>query len=260
MFGICNLSIVPVRSEPSDKSELCTQLIFGDAYSVLEQSSNAKWLKIRNMFDQYEGWIDAIQHNEVNNTHFEAYLMTDHAVCYDDVAMIDGSASSFLITYGSTIPFLNGRNFKIGTNAYTFQGELYQNPVVDAEFVKFSALRYMHAPYLWGGKTLFGVDCSGFVQQIFKILGYKIMRDACQQAEHGVLVNSVSEIQTGDLAFFENDLGRIVHVGMILDGNNIIHAHGSVRIDIVDEKGILNLSTRKYSHKLSQIKRILAFE
>jgi hypothetical protein len=250
---------VPVRTEASDKSELSTQLIFGDAYTVLEKGENGKWIRIKNMFDEYEGWIDFIQHNEVSPEHFEAYLMTDHPVCYDDVAVVDSHSASFLVTYGSTLPFLNGRNFKIGKDAYTYQGELYQKPKLDPEFLKFSALRYMNAPYLWGGKTLFGADCSGFMQQIFKICGYKIMRDAYQQVEHGTFVD-IKDIQTGDLAFFENDNGRIIHVGMILDANNIIHAHGKVRIDVVDEKGILNLTTKKYSHKLSRIKRIIAFD
>lgn len=255
MYGISNLSIIPVRTEPSDKSELCTQLLFGDGYVILEE--NEKWFKIKILFDEYEGWIDKIQHNSVSESFFEAFVQSPHESTMDDVAVVEHHHGSQLITLGSTLPFLQGRNFQIGTTTYTYQGELYHPAAIDADFVKFLALRYNHVPYLWGGKTLFGTDCSGYTQSVYKLLGYKIKRDAYQQAEHGIKVE-ISKTQTGDLAFFENPTGRIVHVGIILDESKIIHAHGEVRIDVVDEKGIFNLTTKKYSHKLSTIKRILS--
>ena len=118
----------------------------------------------------------------------------------------------------------------------------------------------MNTPYLWGGKSIFGIDCSGFIQQVYKIFGYTILRDAFQQINHGNVVASGDEIKVGDVAFFENESGKIVHVGMMLDSKKIIHAHGSVRIDILDSYGIINQTTKKHSHKLSKIKRILAFE
>ncbi len=255
MYGVSSLSIVPVRTEPSEKSELCTQLLFGDGYVIAGE--NEKWYKIKILFDEYEGWIDKLQHNEVSESFFEAFIQTTHETCMEDVALVEHQSGSQLITLGSTLPFLQGRNFKIGNVAYTFQGELYHSPPIDADFIRFMALRYNQVPYLWGGKTLFGADCSGYMQMLYKIFGYKIKRDAYQQAEHGIQIG-ISEIKTGDLSFFENANGKIVHVGLVLEDNKIIHAHGQVRIDVVDEKGIYNLTTQKYSHKLSTIRRILS--
>lgn len=260
MFGICNLSIVPVRIDSSDKSEMCTQLLFGDGYRLIEVSENKKWIKIQCFADEYEGWIDILQHNSVTDKHFEAYTVSNHGICMDDVAMLDSSNASFMILYGSTLPFMKGRELKISDINYSYQGELYQNPIISADIIKFIALRYMHTPYLWGGKTIFGIDCSGFTQQVYKILGYKLFRDAYQQINHGIVIENKDELRVGDLAFFENELGKIVHVGMMLDNKKVIHAHGCVRIDILDCYGILNQTTKIYSHKLNKLKRILAFE
>ena len=260
MFGICDLSIVPVRTEASDKSELCTQLLFGDAYAVTGESENGKWVKIKIVFDDYEGWIDKLQHMPISEDYFKAYILHPQTVCMDDVALIENELESRLITLGATLPFLKGRILNLGTKNFNYQGELYEPVSITKEFVQFIALRFLNTPYLWGGKSLFGIDCSGFTQLVLKILGYKIKRDAYQQVEHGQEVKNVNGTNTGDLAFFENDNGRIIHVGMIMEENKIIHAHGKVRMDILDEKGILNLSTKKYSHKLTTIKRIISLD
>ena len=115
----------------------------------------------------------------------------------------------------------------------------------------------LNVPYQWGGRSPMGMDCSGFTQVVFKILGKKLLRDAWQQAEQGVLVNFIEEIQPGDLVFFDNEEGRIIHVGIALANHKIIHASGCVRIDNLDHHGIYNTETRKYSHNLRIIKRVL---
>jgi len=257
-YGICNLSLVPVRTEPSDKSELCTQLLFGDVFRVLQISENEKWIEIQIAFDQYQGWIDAKQYKQVSEAYYTAHLMQSHQVCFEDVAPVESSAAQHLILLGSSIPFLSGRKFQIGQEQYTFDGELFQIPsVLTTDFVKMVCLRYMHTPYLWGGKSLFGIDCSGFVQQVFKILGYQLQRDAYQQAVQGQRISNFEDLSTGDLAFFVNDNGRVIHVGIILEQNLIIHAHAKVRIDKLDEVGIYNVETKTYSHKLGHFTRIL---
>ena len=116
---------------------------------------------------------------------------------------------------------------------------------------------YLDTPYLWGGKSAFGIDCSGFVQQVYKMFGIKLLRDAYLQAEQGVPVQNLAQSKLGDLAFFKNENGRIVHVGMLLENHKIVHASGNVRIDIIDENGIINSETGKRTHQLSLIKRMI---
>jgi gamma-D-glutamyl-L-lysine dipeptidyl-peptidase len=153
----------------------------------------------------------------------------------------------------------DGINLQIGDKHYAFNGQAVQNQTVVATpelIIKF-ARRYLYAPYLWGGKSPFGIDCSGFTQVVFRMAGVRLRRDASQQAEQGRLVDFVDQTQAGDLAFFENDKGKIVHVGIVMEGNQIIHAAGQVRIDRLDHQGIYNEERRLYSHKLRIIKRFL---
>jgi cell wall-associated NlpC family hydrolase len=113
----------------------------------------------------------------------------------------------------------------------------------------------LNVPYRWGGKSVMGIDCSAFVQLCAKIAGYKLPRDASQQYDFGEEV-SLSEALPGDIAFFENENHRIVHVGILLSRNMIIHASGEVRIDAIDETGIFNNELNKYTHYLNKVKRL----
>ena len=115
---------------------------------------------------------------------------------------------------------------------------------------------FLGTAYLWGGKSIFGVDCSGFVQQLYKLFGIFLPRDAYQQAEVGELVGFLQEAKLGDLAFFDNDEGRITHVGMLLSDRLIMHASGNVRIDPIDHAGIIHRITGKRTHHLRLIKRV----
>ena len=127
----------------------------------------------------------------------------------------------------------------------------------DMDLMVRAAHAWINAPYLWGGKTFMGVDCSGFVQTVFKIQGIRLKRDAWQQAEQGEEVKQLSAARQGDLAFFCNENGRVTHVGIVLDGDRIVHASGKVRVDILDDKGILNQEKGKRTHTLFSLRRIL---
>jgi gamma-D-glutamyl-L-lysine dipeptidyl-peptidase len=257
-YGICALSIVPVRTEPSDKSELSTQLLFGDAYEPLALSENGRWLQIRTRYEGYEGWIDLKQHNAVEEQFWNRLENEQPVYTSGPVNTLVAQDGILLLAAGSRLPCFAGNHVQVSEALYAYTGNTVA-PVkkATADMVVSTALSYINTPYLWGGKTHFGIDCSGLVQQVFKVCGYKLERDAWQQALAGTKVQLVEETKAGDLAFFSNAGGRVVHVGVMMEGQRIIHAHGRVRIDILDETGIYNEKDRYHSHRLSAIKRIL---
>ena len=118
------------------------------------------------------------------------------------------------------------------------------------------ALSFLNSPYLWGGKTKFGTDCSGFVQSVFKIYGKILPRDSYQQALVGTEIN-LENSKTGDLAFFGKKIDSITHVGIVISNNRIIHSSGKVRIDNIVNEGILNVDSKKISHELQSVRRIV---
>jgi cell wall-associated NlpC family hydrolase len=256
--GICGFCIVPVRTEPSDKSELCTQLLFGDTYLVTGISENQKWLQIKLAFDDYEGWIDAKLHTGISKEVYSKLQRTKPYYSKEMYSCLHSEEFTMPLAAGSVLPFYQDETVTLDGQQLIFVGKHHQ-PVESGSFeqIKELACTYLKAPYLWGGKTHFGIDCSGFVQQVYKMSGYKLKRDAWQQAEQGALVESVNDALPGDLAFFINPSGRVIHVGIILEENRIIHAHGEVRIDVLDKKGIFNTSKKLYSHKLSIIRRVI---
>lgn len=229
--GKCILTIVPVRSQPGSANELVNQLIYGDTYDVLERKGD--WLHIRSHLDQYTGWINDLQ--------FEPYIPnTDN--------MKIQLQYPFIAFQNKFIPF-GALDADCGSDFLPFQ----------PEHIKSIALPFLHAPYLWGGKTAFGIDCSGFTQLVYRAFKQFLPRDAQQQAELGARIDFPELAQIGDLAFFDNAEGRITHVGLLLNDGKIIHASGEVRIDSIDHYGIYRKDRAAYSHNLRMIKRIRDF-
>lgn len=247
-YGIAHLSIVPLRLEPSDPSEMVSQVLYGDVFKVIEQRK--KWSKIRLAFDKYEGWIDNKQYLEITEEVYKSLVKEELKLTSDVVEYItypNGNMS--LLPFGAA---LNGLNLL----KHQFEGVLVSGKQPKENIIK-TAFMYLNAPYLWGGKTPFGIDCSGFTQMVYKINGYAIFRDASQQATQGEALSFIEESEPGDLAFFDNNEGRIIHVGIIMKDNYIIHAHGEVRIDRLDHTGIFNADRNVHTHKLRVIKRII---
>lgn len=231
--GQCLLSFIPMRAEASDRAEQVSQLIFGETYEVLEE--NEKWYFVETQFDNYRGWIDKKQFSPVV---FEVDLK--------NVYTEESKRYSF-----------ENKNVMLPTGAFVPHDFPHQILSLENALNLFSS--YVGVPYVWGGKTNFGYDCSGFTQSFFKTLGYSLKRDAYQQAEQGTDVMLLSEAKSGDLAFFDNKEGRITHVGIILENNGnfeILHASGELRIDTLDHQGI-NKKSEGYSHNLRLIRRIL---
>ena len=254
--AICLLSVVPVRETISHRSEIVTQLLFGELCLIEDQYQ--EWFKIRVQFDDYEGWVEKKQlglidektYNQIANQPVKTYVNAP-------IAFVRSKNGETPVLLGSSLPFFENGTFKIGDETWTFSGgEDYQCSKQTPERLSFWALKYMKTPYLWGGRSLFGIDCSGLVQNVFRVCGYSLPRDSAQQAEQGQVVNFISEAKPGDLLFFDNVEGQIVHVGIFVGNNQIIHACGEVRMDKIDHQGIFNETTGTYTHQLRLIKRL----
>ncbi len=230
---------------------MVTQLLFGECYEVLE--SGEKWLLIRNLHDHYQCWIDAKQHHSIDAEIANKLLKNPQKRCGDAIGQLRNSANQvFAIPCASLLPAYHEGFIQVEEQKYAFDGRVARH---DSDSIIRHARRLLHAPYLWGGKSVFGIDCSGLVQVICACAGIYLPRDAWQQAEFGDAVDFVDLLQKGDILFFDNEEGRIHHVGIAMGEGKIIHASGSVRIDLIDHQGIYVASTGKYTHKLRLIRR-----
>jgi gamma-D-glutamyl-L-lysine dipeptidyl-peptidase len=256
IVGICHLSVIPIRVEPSDKAEIGSQLLFGELFTSSKVTEDNKWMYIQTEFDDYLGWIDTKQFKEVSKEFYDTYRNNPSPLSNGLMGLVKGEKEVFPVLMGSTLPLLKNNCIRLGDDYYEYEGEYSYPQRTDASFIEKTARYYLRSPYLWGGKTHFGIDCSGFVQQVYKLNGYALPRDSFQQAEIGQLI-SFEDRMPGDLAFFTNVLGRVIHVGIVLPSNRIIHASGEVRIDKLEENGIFKEEKAIYTHKLASIRRII---
>ena len=250
-YGICNLSIVPVRAEASDAAEIVTQLLFGDFVQILEKKE--PWIKIRFERDRYEGWMDFKQLTYVDKELYETGLNTRQKVLSEPILELEGPHGIQNIMLGSDLPFYKNGQLHLGAETYTVLSPVDISASPDLFEI---AEIYLNTPYLWGGKSIFGIDCSGLVQIVYKVCGIDLPRNASEQVSAGTEVK-FADRRAGDLAYFINDSGKIHHVGILVSQHEIIHAAGRVRKDRFDEHGIYNLDLEKQTHKLHIIKRVL---
>lgn len=257
-FGLCVNQAITVHRYAEAGSEQVTQLIFGDTYQVLQTTPDGQWLYIQNQFDQYEGWIAKQYEFEISAWYFEQVQAQNFPVCADLDGVVLWNEKEIPISFGSTLPFYENGFLRLGSEEAQFKGNTLVPPTsLDIKKLIENAYQWLDIPYLWGGKSCKGIDCSGFVQVLHKVSGYNLPRDSYQQAEIGIPV-TLDEVQEGDLAFFVKE-GRIFHVGILLGNGKIIHATGftgTVRIDTFDEKGIYNEEKEVYSHLLGFVRRL----
>ena len=255
MYGICNLSIVPLRAEATDKSEMVSQVLFGESFTILEKDKY--WSRIKLSFDSYEGYIDNKQYEEISKEIFKIYKSETAIYAGEIIDFITNSFNDLLtIPLGSHLPFFKNNEFQLNLKKYQYEGKVLTGKLSKIEIIH-QAFVFLNTPFLWGGKTPFGIDCSGFTQMVYKLCGYQISRDANQQAQQGEVLSFIEESEPGDLAFFDNEEGEIIHVGIILKDYHIIHAYGKVRIDTLDHSGIFNADLQTHTHKLRVIKKII---
>ncbi len=247
-YGICNLSIVPLRNESSIISEMLSQVLYGEVFKVLERRK--KWSRIRLAFDNFEGWINNKQYKEISEDEYNTINASDTKYSLDLVEIIkDENEQLYPIPIGSSLNGLSLLNHFYDGNST--RGNKDKSNIIKTAFL------YLNAPALYGGKTPFGIDCSGFTQMVYMLNGYKLLRDTAQQATQGEALSFIEESEPGDLAFFDDGEGEIIHVGIIMKDNYIIHAFGKVRVDRLDHSGIYNSETKVHTHKLRVIKKIV---
>ena len=241
-----------MRRKARHQREMVSQLLFGEAVQVLK-TRDELWVKVRSLHDNYEGWMTQTLLKETNED--EARQECDFVTTEMMNTILIGD-QKMNIPVGSSLPFLREGKGRLNEMEYSFTGNYFNRKKMqpNAEVVQHLTMQWLNAPYMWGGRTLFGVDCSGFVQVNYKMMGIDLSRDAWQQAQQGKTVKKLKEAVCGDLAFFD-DKEEIVHVGILLNAEQIIHASGKVRIDTIDKKGITNTDTGKRTHLLRSIKR-----
>ncbi len=256
IFSICSLSVVPVRAGRKYKSEMVTQLLFGEVVECWEK--NGDWTKIRCVWDNQIGWVPSNQLTPITEEEANRYQTT--FACCMELAQPAIAADHFLpLTMGASLPCFDGMRFEIAGTSYSFSGQVItpQNIQTSIDLLIKLARKYLYAPELEGGRSPFGIDSTGLIQILFKMLGIAMPRDAYLQARKGDNVDFYEQASIGDLVFFQDKNGHINHVGLICEKDRILHTFGKVRIDKIDHFGIFNIETKKYTHKLRVIKRVL---
>lgn len=243
-YAFCALSVIPVREQPKDSAEQTSQLLFGEPVEVLHVDK--PWLKVRSLLDGYEGYIDHKQVLALTEKELKRWMDT-YSFSNQPFFEITGPMGKQFLSGGALIGGLS--HFKIGNYDYSYQTAQQKTDIWNY------ALAYLNTPYLWGGKSIFGVDCSGLVQNVYRQLDLNLPRDAYQQAEIGTAVD-FQDRQKLDLAFFKNAAGRIHHVGIVGPDDQILHASGQVRLDKLTEAGIYNDAAADFTHSLFEIRRL----
>ncbi|MBV9988989.1 MAG: C40 family peptidase [Chitinophagaceae bacterium] len=249
---VCVVPVSPMRKEDSHRVEMVSELLFGEVAEVLERTR--QFTKLRGLHDNYEGWCQsgqlAVVDHQGNTWH--------KRLAPDWITPVEVNGQRMNLSLGSSLDMFNEGKAQVGPFSMQYSGDSWDpslrkfDPHALCEFAK----QYLNTPYLWGGRSVFGIDCSGFAQQCFRFFDRQLPRDSSQQVELGEPVGFLQEAKPGDLAFFDNEEGRIVHVGILLGPETIIHSSGKVRIDKIDAQGIVNGDTGERTHKLRVIKRV----
>lgn len=247
---ICQNLFIPLRTGPSHRAEMGSQILFGERYEVVDTAGSYSRIKL--LFDDYHGWID--------NDHvipIEADNSAGHEILATETTAWPDNSPPLILPAGSEVYDITADRMGFTNGTLRFRSD---KPLVTAPLKGdpvSTALRYLNIPYLWGGRTYMGMDCSGLVQTVYKVHGVSLPRDSFLQADAGRTINMLSEALPGDLLFFDNKQGKITHVGMLHSEGTVIHCSGSVRLDMIDHQGIFRRDMNRYTHRLRIIRRVI---
>ena len=253
--AICCVPVSPMRAEASHRTEMVSQLVFGECAEILETTKDG-WTRIQTRDDHYGGWVQSSHVTEIDEEEYEA---TGTALTPGWTEILEYNGHPMTVPMACALTAMKNGRAHWRKNQVHFKGAVWDPAKAprDPKSIRQLTYKFLNTPYLWGGKTVFGVDCSGFTQTIYKMINIPLLRDAYLQAGQGEAVGFLEESKTGDLAFFDNDEGRITHVGILLNSHEIIHSSGKVRLDKIDSMGIVNSETGARTHKLRVVKRML---
>ncbi len=252
-YVVAIVAVSPIRAEAAHRSEMVSQLLFGEPAEVIEAAG--EFIKIKSIYDEYEGWCQCTQ---LVNISEEQLATHQKDLVTEFTNLLDVNGSEMQIPYGASLGFFINNCATLGKFHFQNKGAVAKpNRILfKSDYIKRIANTYLNTPYLWGGRSVFGIDCSGFAQQVYRFFDKQLPRDSYEQAALGEVVGFLQEAICGDLAFFDNAEGKINHVGILLDPETIIHSSGRVKIDKIDNVGIVSSDTGERTHQLRIIKRI----
>jgi cell wall-associated NlpC family hydrolase len=244
---ICIVPVAPLRAEGSHKAEMVSQILFGETALIISETKDFYQIQLHQ--DGYEGWCQKLQLQLVADG--ANVSTTGYTSSWINSAVFNGQLIQ--LPLGTPIVSCVNSDFEL---IYTGAIWKLENKTFTSDVLENLAKQFLGTAYLWGGRSVFGIDCSGFVQMVFKLLNVRLPRDAYQQAEMGEAIDFLAEAKLGDLAFFDNEQGKITHVGILLSPHQIIHASAVVRIDPIDQAGIVSSTSGLRTHQLRTIRRM----
>lgn len=252
-YAVCCVPIAPVRIAPDHRAEMVSQLLFGECCIITFAEKNG-WIKIVNKGDAYTGWCQQSHFQEIDESH---YYFEEESLTADWVSEIDFNGHPMWVPMGSSLGTMKNGRAAWRKSTVHFGGKVWEPDLAlqDGRTIKQVAYKFLNSSYLWGGRSVFGTDCSGYTQTVFKFLKIPLLRDAQQQATQGEGIGFLQQARCGDLAFFDNEEGQIIHVGILLNDHEVIHAAGKVRVDKIDNQGIVHSETGARTQNLRIIKR-----
>ena len=254
-YATCCVPVAPVRLEPDHRSEMVSQLLFGECCIITIVEKNG-WVKVVNKSDAYTGWCQQSHLQEIDD---QQYYTEANDLTAEWANQIDYNGHPMWVPFGSSLTAMKNGHVFWRRNTVHYAGKVWDPAMAkrDTKSVKQLAYKFLNTPYLWGGRSVFGIDCSGFTQSVYRMLNIHLLRDAQQQATQGELVGFLQQAHCGDLAFFDDEEGRIIHVGLLLNPDEIIHSAGKVRVDKIDNEGIVHAETGQRTQRLRIIRRYL---